>query len=99
MDCEKRITCNICNLEVSNIFVKKQHLRKAHQIDKLGIMKTFEVFLIGKKDEKSGKYYFEKQMGYIDLTDLTILQTKCDLDLDALELLQISKNEINCNIY
>ena len=59
-------------------------------------MKTFEVFLIGKKDEKSGKYYFEKQMGYIDLT---ILQTKCDLDLDALELLQISKNEINCNIY
>ena len=45
-------------------------------------MKTFEVFLIRKKDEKSGKYYFEKQMGYIDLTELTIIQTKCDLDLD-----------------
>ena len=62
MNCENRITCNICNLEVSNIFVKKQHIREAHQIDKLGIMKTFEVFLIEKKGEGSGKYYFEKQI-------------------------------------
>ena len=59
--------------------------KKVHQIDKLGIMKTFEVFLIAKKDEKSGKYHFEKQMGYVDLT---ILQTNCDLDLDTLDLLQ-----------
>ena len=86
MDFENRITCNVCNIEVSNTFVKKQHLRKVHQIDKLGIMKTFEVFLIAKKDEKSGKYHFEKQMGYVDLTEMTILQTKCDLDLDTLDL-------------
>ena len=56
-------------------------------------MKTFEVFLIEKKGEGSGKYYFEKQIRYLGILIWQNWQLSRQNVIWILTILRLAANE------